>query len=272
MRFDLASFANSSVSSEAETRTGSSLALIIPLAGIFLSETFVYSARLDIALWGHLLTFLFCVTAPLVLKDDTAVLRAFALVPLFRLVNLGVPVVIELTLLWLPLVYGPLLPALYLISERQAPVRISLKTVTQLVLFAPPGIALSLGLASIEYRIVEPAPLIPSWTVLNVLTLSLVMIGFVALVEELLFRAILQRTLVDRLGAVSGIAIAAFIFGFMHSAFGLANEIGFAFGFGLVLGAIYHRTENLLLVVLIHGLLNVFLFGLFPIMGPVISF
>lgn len=269
MRLDLPGLGRQTVTNYTPSQSGSSLAVIVPLLGILLSETFVFSGRLDTALWGHLLTLLFCITAPLVLEEDTEVLQAFALVPLFRLVNLGVPVAVELTLFWLPLVYAPLLPALYLISRRQAPIRLSLRSLMQLILIAPLALVLSFILASVEYRIIEPASLIPSWNLLNVVILSFVMIGLVALVEEWLFRVILQQSLVERLGTVYGILIAALVFGFMHSAFGLATEIGFAFAFGLVLGIIYKRTDNLLIVILIHGALNVFLFGLFPTQGLV---
>jgi len=49
--------------------------------------------------------------------------------------------------------------------------------------------------------------------------------------------------------------------------------VAFAFGLGLLLGVIYDATDSLLLVVLIHGTLDVFLFAVFPLRGvPPIPF
>lgn len=42
-----------------------SLAVILPAVGIVISELSMYYGRLDYALWGHAITLLFCVFAPL---------------------------------------------------------------------------------------------------------------------------------------------------------------------------------------------------------------
>ncbi|MFB6198961.1 MAG: hypothetical protein ABEI52_11960, partial [Halobacteriaceae archaeon] len=62
--------------------------LIIPLYSIIISEIALYYGRLDIALWGHFLTLLYCALGTLVF-EDIDLLQVFALVPLLRHVNLG---------------------------------------------------------------------------------------------------------------------------------------------------------------------------------------
>lgn len=243
------------------------LSAIVPFVMIGLSELLVYSGQLELSLWGHLLTFMYCALGPLILADETHVFRALALVPLFRLVNLGVPVFFELTLLWLPLVYGPFLVGLFMLSSQDSLVTMSVDSFKQTLFVLPVATALALLLSVVEYRIIQPPPLIPSWDPASVLLLSVIMFGFVALVEELLFRGILQRTLVNRLGPIPGVAMAAVVFGLMHSVYGQPAEVGFATLIGLVVGVIYVRTSNLILITYIHGLLNIALFGAFPLLG-----
>lgn len=95
----------------------SEVAVFVPAVTIALSEGALFAGRLDVALWGHLLTLLGCITAPL-LFDDDVVFPAFALVSLFRLVNLGLPVFVERTLYSLPVVYGLLLFAVAVVVRR----------------------------------------------------------------------------------------------------------------------------------------------------------
>lgn len=247
-------------------------AVLVGLVGIATSEWLVFTGAVETALWGHFLTFLYCTAAPLVVDRETGTFRALSLVPLFRLVNLGVPVFVELTLLWLPFVYGPLLPGFYLIANRLAPIGFSWRKLRQLTLWLPIALLLSLTLSTVEYHVIQPPAMILTWDPLSVLTLGLVMIGFVGLVEELLFRAILQRTFVDRFGTVLGILLAAAVFGTMHAAFGNPLEIVFATVFGVILGGIYHWTDNIAIVTVIHGSLNVFLFGLYPLHGVFVTF
>jgi hypothetical protein len=87
-------------------------AIILPIVGITISEFFLFFGQTQNALWGHLITLLVCTFAPLHFDDDPAMFQAFALVPLFRLVNLGMPIFFELTIYWFPIIYGPLIPAI----------------------------------------------------------------------------------------------------------------------------------------------------------------
>ena len=99
---------------------------------------------------------------------------------------------------------------------------------------------------------------------------AVIMITQVALVEELLFRGILQGTLIDRLGAIRGLFLAAMVFAMMHSIHLSTTEIGLAFLAGMVYGILYYLSESLLLVILIHGIVNILLYAIFPIRGAVI--
>ena len=76
------------------------------------------------------------------------------------------------------------------------------------------------------------------------------------LAEELIFRALLQRELVRRFGAASGIGLAAILFGAAHLPFGTGFALlaGLA---GLGYGLAFHCAgDRLWVAVSLHGLLN----------------
>ena len=244
----------------------------VPLVGIAVSEGALYAGRVDVALWGHLATLLFCTLALLRLREEHAVLVAFALVPLFRLVNLGMPVFFELTVYWFPLIYGPMLPALWLLArERPAVEPPRVTDPRQLVALLPLALLASLLLAELEFAIIRPEGLVPSLSAVDLLVLTVVMVGFVGLVEELLFRGLLQRTLEVELGRWPGLLLASAVFGLMHSGYGLPAEVGFAAAIGLGFGLVYDWTDSLALVAFMHGMLNVFLFGVIPHGGSLLA-
>jgi len=84
------------------------------------------------------------------------------------------------------------------------------------------------------------------------------------IVQELIYRGLLQTELVRRLGSITGVVIAnlVFTFGPLHfNYFGLGTDSGprwgmFAaiFGIGLLFGLIYRRSGNLWIPALMHGI------------------
>jgi len=244
-------------------------ALVLPLLGAVASEVALYVGWLEVALWGHFLTLFICVAGPLHLADAD-LLQAFLLLPLFRLVNLGMPVFVELTLLWYPLVYAPLLPAVYLVTrnERLAPLSWRPKLA---VLSAPALVVTGALLAEVEYSIIRPEGLIRALTLPELALITAVMVAFVGLVEEVIYRGVLQPVLEQRLGRGAGLLLVSGLFGLMHSAYHAPGELLFAAGIGLLFGALYDATDSLVLVTLLHGLLNVFLFGVIPLRGSALG-
>ena len=82
----------------------------------------------------------------------------------------------------------------------------------------------------------------------------------VGLREEMVYRAIVQNLLEERLGALGSILLASIAFAFYHYGYG---DIPFTrqrffelFLFGCIYGLIYRTTGSLLLVVLLHSLMD----------------
>ena len=244
---------------------GVHVAILVPTVAIAISETLLYFDNLWYALWGHFVTLLICVFAPLYF-EETRMFQVFALVPLFRLVNLGMPVFVDLTIYRFPLIYAPLIPGVYVVARNQNLNVPKVNSWREVLLF-PFASVFGALLAQIEFLIITPNALIPEWSPLNYLLIVVVMFGFVGFVEEWLFRGVLQRTLEDSIGRWGGLLLASAIFGLMHSAYGSVAEIAFAFALGLLFGLIYDRTDSLFLITVVHGSLNVFLFAVIPIHG-----
>ena len=73
------------------------------------------------------------------------------------------------------------------------------------------------------------------------------------IMEEILFRGILQDALMRKYGVFVGILIASAVFGIVHV---IPQQVVNAFMIGIVLGYIYYRTGALLPVILIHCINN----------------
>jgi hypothetical protein len=84
----------------------------------------------------------------------------------------------------------------------------------------------------------------------------------VAPAEELLFRGAIQGRLGRAFGAVGAVALSSLVFGAFHVANFESGLVGVAFAtsivvaVGLILGALYERTGNLTVPILVHGVYN----------------
>lgn len=251
------------------SRYVSTLLIIFP---VIICEYALFHGYLDLTLWGYFLVFIGSTIAPLFTNESTAtdLFRAFALIPLFRLLNLGLPVLIDTRIMWLSVVYGLLFMAAYILSINLSAVKFpTIRDVGRALLFLPAILAGAAVLASIEYAIIDPASLIDTWNLNQILLLTFVMIVFVGFVEELVFRGILQRTIEAHAGRITAILVSSVIFGAMHASLQLPREIGFGIGIGVLFALLYDWTDNLIIVTLIHGIQNVLLYGVFPAFGPV---
>lgn len=232
------------------------------LLGIAGGEAAIFYDKAEYALWIYLLILLLCTLGPLRFKRDASMLQALALLPVFRIMNLGMPFFHDRPLYWLMLVYGPLIPASYLVATSQS---IELPLGGKRALLALPFlIPLSAAFGVLEYSLVEPAPFIGEWTLNNLLLIGIIMFSFVALVEELLFRGIIQRIFENQLGRTSGLIIASTLFGLMYASYGGTLELIYGLFLGILLGLVYDYTKSLVTIIAMHGTLNFFLFAVIP--------
>ena len=198
--------------------------------------------------------------------ERVELLEALALVSLLRVVNLSFTIVPTVTLYWLLVIYGVMLIAIISVVAHRKLSRhdLGLTGGRALAVLLPFGALIGVALALIEYRILANPALIPSFSVIGLIELSVVMIFIVTLVEELIFRALLQSELVVRSGPIAGIIITSVIFGAMQSGFANYYELLFAFVVGIVFGVAFYKTKSLPFVVTMHAVNNIVLFGVLP--------
>ena len=137
----------------------------------------------------------------------------------------------------------------------------------RLTYLIPFGTLVGVGLGIIEYAILANKPLIPNASASELIGLSIVMIFFVALVEELLFRVLLQPQFIERSGAVAGILITSVLFGALHASYGNVYELLFTTGAGIVFGVAFYKTKNLPFVITMHAVDDILLYGALPFLA-----
>lgn len=243
------------------------LYLMIPILAVAFAELMIYFGRTIEAMEIHAVLLLGLSLSILYIKDDglEKTYQAFILLPILRLVNLSMPAFYEVTLYLFVFIYGLLTIPVTIALTHQGFTREQLGvSFKRMGIYIPLSIIMGFLLGTGEYLIIETNYLIPDISISSLLILTLVMVFLVGLIEEIIFRSILQNRLEAFLGSRGGLLITSILFGLMHSGYGNIVEIFYAFFVGFIIGYMFYRTRSLPLVAMIHGFINVFLFGVIP--------
>jgi len=239
----------------------------VPVLSISLAELLIFSGRMGAAVWIHIFTLIALSLSNIVLKDPEIhkIYQAFMLLPVLRLINLSMPIFFNTTLYTFVFIYGPLaIPvAVIVLHQRDSleQIGITLKhIVPYMFLSVPLGFLLGFG----EYLTIRTGYLIPDLTFTNLFKLIIVMVFFVGLIEELIFRSILQTRLENALSIWEALLVTSVLFGLMHSGYGTIQEILYTGFVGFIMGLAFYKTKSLPFIAVLHGFVNVFLFGILP--------
>ncbi len=126
------------------------------------------------------------------------------------------------------------------------------------------GLVLALPTGLIEYLILRPDPSAPFLSAAVLLRDIVYMFFFVAIAEEVLFRGIVQKALMDALGLWPGIFITSTLFAAMHVSWRSVPELLFVFLASIMLGYMRVKTKSLVGPLAWHGLNNTLLVGILP--------
>jgi len=130
---------------------------------------------------------------------------------------------------------------------------------SQLLLSLPVGIASG----AVEYLLLRPPPLtFRGDPIQSMLYVIVVMLLFVGVTEELLFRGLFQSFLATTLPAWIAVHISSILFGLMHIGWQNITEVLFAYFMGLIFGFTYLGFRSLVAPILIHGIGNIVMFQL----------
>jgi hypothetical protein len=126
------------------------------------------------------------------------------------------------------------------------------------------GISLiGFGLGLIEYLILRPKPLLPEWSWGEFLFAAIVLMIFTGLLEEFIFRSLLQEAAITTMGSW-GILYGAIVFAVLHFGYRSWFDVVFVFLVGGMFGIIFQRTRSIVGVTLAHGFTNIGLYLIFP--------
>ena len=228
---------------------------------------------LGLAFYGILLAAMIIDAARMDRFYQGKLVLSLTLIPLTRIFSLMLPLTQVSQIWWYPVIYLPLLVAAVVVAReleyKPSDIGITLRGWPK-QLIVP---FLGLGLGYLEYSILKPAPLVDGLSWSNAWLPAILLFVSTGIVEELIFRGVMQKSAVDLFGA-RGIIYVSVIFAVLHigwavgpDAGGLAwLDIAFVFGVAVLFGWIVKKTGSLLGVILCHGIINVVLF----IIGPLL--
>lgn len=183
-------------------------------------------------------------------------LPAFSLLPLLRILSVVMPVRAASPVGWYVLVGAPLLLACLLAMRALVTDPRALGLHLRGFVWQIPIAMSGLPLAVLAYAVARPRPLIAHPTPTQAILAALSVIVFSALVEELIFRSLLQAAMISLFGPLglvwSALLFASFYLGALSPAYVLIMYLT-----GLFYGWCVSRTGSLGGVIGSHGLVNV---------------
>lgn len=194
----------------------------------------------------------------------SALYSSLCLAPLIRMISLSLPLARLPRPAWhVASGLGVMLAALTLMriqgfGFRRAGVRLERPLLQAVIGFT--GIPLGV----IEYRILRPAPLVQNPSLHELVLLGLATVIFTGFVEELVFRGIIQRNVVEVLGAGYGVLGTDAIFTALHIGWLSPLDLIFVFLVGLFYGISALTTRSIVGTSISHGVSNVMLFLVIP--------
>ncbi len=197
-------------------------------------------------------------------KHEGQFFLALALAPLIRITSLSLPLQI------VPRLFGYALAGLPMVFALIWVVRYAELGLQELgfrwkgwfwqLALAPLGVALGY----IQYTILRPAALVSEFSLPGIIAPALVLLVFVALLEETLFRGLLLTGLRKTTSPWNGVFYGAAIYAVLQLGFGSWLNLVFVFCVGIFLSFLAWRSQSLLGVVFIRGAMTVSLLLVFP--------
>jgi hypothetical protein len=235
---------------------------IITLAEIL--TTAVPTVELGLIIYGLALLLLIVHSALVVSRREQRLLLTLAFAPMIRMVSLSIPLRDLPQMFWYLVIGVPLFVAAIMMMRyagfglREIGVT-SRRWTVQLFI----GL-LGIGLGYLEYLILRPEPLVREFSLQTIWFPAFILLFFTGLLEEFIFRGLMQRAFSTIIGAYEGILVVSFIFAILHFGYHSVTDIIFVFWVAVIFGLIAYHTGSILGVTLAHGLTNIGLFLIFP--------
>jgi uncharacterized protein len=198
----------------------------------------------------------------------SSILLALTLVPLIRILSLVMPLAPFPRIHWFIIIGAAVYLGFFIILLQQ---KISL-THCGLRLPQKKHIPLEIGIAVLglplgyaEYLILQPVPFIESSSLETIIIAVLILFIATGLLEELVFRGLLQKTATDILGPWTGILFVTLIFAILHIGNLSILDVLLVFGIGGLYALVVKTTQTIIGVSISHTVVNIVLFIVCPL-------
>jgi membrane protease YdiL (CAAX protease family) len=198
----------------------------------------------------------------------TSILLALTLVPLIRILSLVMPLSHFPRIQWFIIIGVAVYLALFVLLYQQ---KINIKECglrlpTKKHIPIEVGIMLlGIPLGFAEYYILRPTPFIDSFSIENIIVAVLILFIATGLMEEVIFRGLLQKKSTDILGVWPGILFITLIFAVLHIGNLSLLDVLLVFSIGGLYAVVVKTTKTVLGVSISHTVVNVFLFIICPL-------
>jgi membrane protease YdiL (CAAX protease family) len=191
------------------------------------------------------------------------VLLTLSFAPLIRMVSLSLPLVGFPLIYWYFITSVPLFVA-SLIAARTLGFSWDSIGINRRSLLLQLVVGLSgLAFGYLEYRILAPRPLARAFTWEAIWLPALILMVSTGLLEELIFRGLMQQATQVSLGRL-GVPYVSALFAVLHMGYKSLLDVAFVFVVALFFGYVAERTESIVGVSLSHGVTNIVLFLVAP--------
>ena len=241
---------------------------LLYLAGISLGELFTSGSvpLIGLVLHGVILLLLILQGASASRRVAQRFYFSMALVPLIRLMSLSLPLTSFQFVYWYLIIGTPLFLAAFFTARMMG-----LSIDRLLFNVSRPGLQFAVALSGVllgyvEYVILRPQPLVGTFSFGLLWQPALILLVFTGLLEEVIFRGLLQQSSREFIGRW-GLLYAALLFAVMHLGYRSVVDFLFVLLVALYFGQVVRHTRSILGVTIAHGLTNIGLFLVFPFLA-----
>ena len=190
-----------------------------PIIAIAFAELLIFTGRIKEAAIAYTLLLMILSLSIIVSTklEIRKVHQTLILLPILRLVNLSMPIYFEANLYSFVFMYLPMtIPLTIIAVHQEIPREGKIDLLKKMGIYLPFSLLAGLIFAEAEYLIIQTKPLIPDLSPVNLLQLTIIMIFVVSLIEEIIFRGVIQTRLEEFLGPAGGVLLASLLFGVMQ--------------------------------------------------------
>ena len=119
----------------------------------------------------------------------------------------------------------------------------------------------------LEYYILRPSSFIESFSIENIIIAILILFVATGLLEELIFRGLLQKKATELLGVWQGMLFISVLFAILHTGNLSFADVTLVFSIGGLYSLVVQKTKTIIGVTFSHTIVNVFLFLILPLTG-----